>query len=270
MGQKYGQHFLTRPSILEAIADAAVEDLADGSSVLEIGPGRGALTDHLLARAAHVIAIEIDPVLVQYLRQKYREQIEAGKLTLIEDDILKADISGWGPLPVVGNLPYYITSPILERLFSARSWTRAVFLVQAEVAERLAANSGIVKGSKASSRDYGYLSIVAQTQASVKILLHVPRAAFRPPPKVESAVVQLLPKDTVKEYGITDLPAFLRFAGVCFRQKRKTLRNNLSAAYPKEIVDKLPESGMRAEQMSIADLVRLAGTLVKLATDERR
>jgi 16S rRNA (adenine1518-N6/adenine1519-N6)-dimethyltransferase len=257
VGRKYGQHFLTRKSVLDAIATAACEGLTLSQPLIEIGPGRGALTECLLERAPHVVAIEIDPVLVQYLRQKFREAIDTGKLTLIESDVLKTDLGAWGPALVVGNLPYYITSPILERLFATQHWTRAVFLVQAEVAARLAAESGIRKGSKSSNRDYGYLSVVAQTQASVEVLMDVPSSAFRPPPKVESAVVKLLPRDAAAEFGITNLPTFLKFASVCFHQKRKTLRNNLSSAYNKDLVDHLPEARMRAEQMTIPDLARL-------------
>lgn len=229
---------------MDRIAEAACAQ--DSPLVIEIGPGRGALTECLLERAQQVIAIEIDPVLVQYLRQKFADAIAAERLTLIEADILKADLSAWGPAPVVGNLPYYITSPILERTFAAKTVTQAVFLMQAEVAARLCANPG--------SRDYGYLSVVAQAQAQVERLFDVPAAAFRPPPKVESAVVRLTPRDA----GIRDMAKFLRFASVCFRQKRKTLRNNLAAAYPKEQVDALPEARLRAEQLPVAELARLA------------
>src|SRR5262249_40386267 len=148
---------------------------------IEIGPGRGALTEPLLARAERVIAIELDLVLVQYLRQKFREQIESGSLQLIEGDVLKSDLGGWGPAAICGNLPYYITSPILERVFAAASWQRAVLMVQAEVASRIAASPA--------TRDYGYLSVLAQSHARVERLIEVPRSAFRPPPKVDSAVL---------------------------------------------------------------------------------
>jgi 16S rRNA (adenine1518-N6/adenine1519-N6)-dimethyltransferase len=252
VGRRFGQHFLVRKSILDGIAAAACPQ---GSPlVVEIGPGRGALTEELLARAGRVVAIEVDPVLVHYLRQKFAGAIAEERFTLIEGDVLRADLGAWGPVPIAGNLPYYITSPILERTFAAQgNWTQAVFLMQAEVATRLCAQPG--------SRDFGYLSVVAQAQAHVERLMEVPAAAFRPPPKVESAVVRLVPRDAVADFGITDTQAFLRFASLCFRQKRKTLRNNLSVAYPKEVLDTLPEAKLRAEQMSIAELARLALTL---------
>lgn len=208
----------------------------------------------MLARADRLIAIEVDTVLVHYLRQKFAHAIAEGRLELIEGDILQTDLTVWGSAPVAGNLPYYITSPIVEKVLAARV-PRAVFLVQAEVAARLTAGPG--------SRDYGYLSVLAQSQARVENLFPVPAAAFRPPPKVESAVVRMTPRDAAEDFGITDLRGFLRFAGVCFRQKRKTLRNNLSTAYPKEIVDTLPEGKLRAEQLGVAELARLYRSLLE-------
>lgn len=212
------------------------------------------MTECLLARAQRVVAIEVDSVLIHYLRQKFADAILSERFLLIEGDVLKCDLGAWGKAPIAGNLPYYITSPILEKVFETTKWTQAVFLVQAEVAARLAANPG--------SRDYGYLSVLAQAQARVERLFDVPAAAFRPPPKVESSVVRLTPRDAASDFGITDVPAFLRFASVCFRHKRKTLRNNLAAAYPKELVDSLPEGKLRAEQLSVAELARLSRQVV--------
>src|ERR1700729_3871596 len=115
LGRRLGQHFLVRQPILERIAEAVCP--GNGGTVVEIGPGRGALTSHLLARAERVVAIEIDPVLGQYLQAKFRDE---PKLEIVEGDILKADLSQWTPAAVAGNLPYYITSPILERVLSLR------------------------------------------------------------------------------------------------------------------------------------------------------
>ncbi len=221
--------------------------------MVEIGPGKGALTEALLDRADKVVGIEVDPVLVHYLQQKFRGPIEAGRLVLVECDVLKADLGAWGRCAIAGNLPYYITSPILDRVFAAASlWERAVFLVQAEVAARLAASPG--------SRDYGYLTVFAQVQASVEMLFEVPRSAFRPPPKVDSAVVKFEPREAPE-----DILPFLKFAGMCFRQKRKTLRNNLAPYYGKAELDALPEARLRAEQMSIGDLAKLQAKLSSAA-----
>ena len=252
MGRRYGQHFLARPSILDRIASAACGS-GDPPLVIEIGPGKGALTGPLLELARKVAAIEVDPVLVHYLRQKFRDALDAGRLELIEGDVLKTDLSQWGPAVVAGNLPYYITSPILERVFALDTWVRAVFLVQAEVAARIAASPG--------GREYGYLSVLAQMYARPEILVEVPRAAFRPPPKVDSAVVCLEPRDAAVEWNIPvrkpDRDAFLRFASACFRQKRKTLRNNLAPVYGRERMDAMPEGRLRAEQLGVLELAAL-------------
>lgn len=236
MGRRLGQHFLFRKSILDRIADAACGERVE--RVVEIGPGKGALTESLLARADKVVAIEVDPHLVHYLNQKFRDAIDAGRLDVIEGDVLKTDFGG---AVITGNLPYYITSPILEKVFSLQDWTRAVFLVQAEVAERLAAKPG--------SRDFGYLTVQTQVHAEAEILFGVPRDAFRPPPKVESAVVSLTRRNVAE-----DPAGFLKFASLCFRHKRKTLRNNLMPLYD---LSKMDEGRLRAEQMSISELARL-------------
>jgi 16S rRNA (adenine1518-N6/adenine1519-N6)-dimethyltransferase len=248
VARRLGQHFLAKKSILDRIASAACDDGVP--LAIEIGPGKGALTDSLLALAAKVVAIEVDPYLVHYLRQKFADPITEGRLVLVEGDVLKTGLASWGPAVVAGNLPFYITSPILERLFQISGhWTRAVFMVQAEVAERLAACPG--------TRDFGYLSVQTQLFAHPEILFPVSRTAFRPPPKVDSAVVRLEPRDATADLGIADHAGFLRFASACFRQKRKTLRNNLAPVYGNERIDGLPEARLRAEQMSMADLAAL-------------
>ncbi len=212
--------------------------------MVEIGPGRGALTSHLIARSARVIAIEIDPVLVQYLRAKFRDE---PRLTVIESDILKADLSQWGSVTVVGNLPYYITSPIVEKTLALGSLLhRAVFLLQKEVAERVTAHPG--------TRAHGFLSVQTQLLSTPELLFTVPASAFRPPPKVDSAVVRLTPK---RDMPVRDQSAFLNFVGLCFRQKRKKIRNNLLGVFNKTVLDAIPETAQRAEQLSIQELLAL-------------
>jgi 16S rRNA (adenine1518-N6/adenine1519-N6)-dimethyltransferase len=266
VGRRLGQHFLAKKSILDRIAEAACPGRAP--LVIEIGPGKGALTESLLERAEKVVAIELDAFFVHYLQQRFREPVEQGRLTLVEGDFLKTDLTRWGApgeMVIAGNLPYYITSPILEKVFglghaslahavsnqsqSDPLWTRAVFMMQAEVAARLTAQPG--------SRDFGYLSVQTQLMSRPEILFPVSRTAFRQPPKVDSAVVKLVPRVAAEDFGLTDRAGFLRFASACFRHKRKTLRNNLAPLYGTERVEKLPEARLRAEALSVAELAAL-------------
>jgi 16S rRNA (adenine1518-N6/adenine1519-N6)-dimethyltransferase len=181
---------------------------------------------------------------VQYLRAKFRDQ---PALEIVENDILKTDLTAWRPRAVTGNLPYYITSPIIEKiLLLDPPVERAVFLVQKEVAERLTSAPG--------SRDYGYLSVQTQLLAAAEMVFTVPAAAFQPPPKVESALVRLTPRPVLPA---PEARQFLKFASAAFHQKRKTLRNNLLGMYPKEQLDGVPETKRRAEQLGLQELISL-------------
>jgi 16S rRNA (adenine1518-N6/adenine1519-N6)-dimethyltransferase len=246
LGRRLGQHFLFQQSLLERIAVAACGEAA--ARVIEIGPGPGGLTAALARRAGELILIELDSGLAAALRAQYSQQPQ---VKVIEADVLATDMGQWGAAVVCGNLPYYITSPIVERALALGPLLeRAVFLVQREVANRLAAQPG--------SRDYGFLSVSVQAQCRVEKLFVVKPAAFRPPPNVDSAVVRLTP---LAEPQTPDLAAFRRFASQCFRQKRKTLRNNLAPLAPRELLDSLPEAALRAEQLSVAQLAALAARL---------
>ena len=238
---KLGQHFLQDEGVLARIASAAV---APDDTVVEIGPGRGALTRHLLEIARHVLAIELDAGLAEALPQRCGAP---QRLTVITADILQVslpDILSESPPTrsvIVGNLPYYITSPILRKVLGARHGFRsATFLMQEEVADRVVASGG--------SRSFGFLSCFCQLQSGPEKLFRVPPDAFEPPPAVHSAVVRF---DVAGEPPPAGLLAFL---SACFRQPRKTLKNNLAARYPPDRVHADPCAGMRAQQLSLGQL----------------
>lgn len=258
MGRRLGQHFLARHSILERIAHSACPERVP--LVVEIGPGKGALTQHLVERADRIVAVEVDPVLIPYLRHKFRD---APNLTVVEADVLTTDLGQWGPAVVIGNLPYYITSPILSRVFDLGDrWQGSVFLIQKEVAERLTAEPG--------SREYGYLTVHTNLYSRPEYLFTVGRGAFSPPPKVDSAVVRLTPRDAAADFGIDNIPAFLDFVSACFRHKRKMLRSNLATRYGREKLAGVPQLQARAEQLSVAELHRMFVALEHAGQAENR
>ena len=256
---KLGQHFLVDPSAAIRIAEA-FGDLSQ-STVLEIGAGRGALTSLLARRTRRLIAIELDRVLAAQLRMKFSL---AQNVEIIEGDILAIDFDTlFGPKPgstrpgmnhqpeqvrVVGNLPYFITSDILLRLFAYRKYFETIVLmVQREVGDRLAARPG--------TSEYGLLSATAQLYASVEKLFTLPPSAFSPPPKVFSTVVRLIIASRIEGLNVPET-GFIAFLRKSFGQKRKTLWNNLKSDYePATLRTALEKSGvkptLRAEALSL-------------------
>jgi 16S rRNA (adenine1518-N6/adenine1519-N6)-dimethyltransferase len=231
---KLGQHFLVSDSAAIRMADA-LGDVSE-STVLEIGPGRGVISSLLAKRARRLIAVEIDRVLAAQLRLKFGM---THNVEVIEADILSIDFDSlFGPKPglgrpgielkpipvrVVGNLPYFITSDILLRLFAfAKYFDTIVIMVQREVADRLAAPPG---GS-----DYGLLSATAQLYAKVEKLFTLPPEAFEPAPKVHSTVLRLNIAPQIEKLGVAG-DGFIGFLKLSFAQKRKTLWNNLKSRY---------------------------------------
>lgn len=240
--QKLGQHFLVKGRTLEQIAEAACGEHVP--LAVEIGPGRGALTERLLTRADRVVAIELDPALVARLRLRWQHE---SRLEIIEADALQVDWCQWGGGVLVGNLPYYVATPIISRyLHNPGPLQHAAFLIQKEVAERITAKPG--------GREYGYFSVECQFLSDVEYLFTVQPGAFQPPPKVESAVVRLTPR---AEPLPGDASQFLKFVSLCFRQKRKTLRNNLAGKYPAERYESRPEISRRAEQLTLDEFREL-------------
>ena len=212
------QNFLADPDVLQAILDLA--DVAPVDRVLEIGPGLGILTGGLLDGGASVTAVELDAGLVAYLRGRFGDAIGDGRLTLVEGDALDQELPALVPPPyqVVANLPYHITSPILHRLLGAPpSPERLILMVQAEVAERIAAAPG----------QMSYLSAFVQFHAEVRVALRVPPEAFEPAPKVSSAVIVLEPRAEPALPRERE-PALWGLVQSGFRERRKMLRNVLA------------------------------------------
>lgn len=183
--KRFGQHFLKDARVLEAIADALGP--LENRTVIEIGPGRGALTDRLVERAQRVVAVEVDRDLVAHLRTRYAAMKH---VEIVEADVLHtslAELAG-GPYVLAGNVPYYITTPIIFHALESPRPDVAVYLVQKEVADRLAAPPG--------DKTYGALSVNVQAVAKVELLRRVQPGAFNPPPTVDSAVIRIIPNDT--------------------------------------------------------------------------
>lgn len=209
-----GQHFLTDPRILGRIADAL--GAAAGETVVEIGPGRGALTDILLARGLRVVAIEVDRDLAPMLEQRH-----AGNpaLTVIPRDVLEVDLAeaaGISPYLLVGNVPYNITTPILFHALQRPRAARAVYLVQKEVAERVVAKAG--------DESYGALTANVQVVAKAELLFTVPAGAFIPPPKVESAVLRITPLEAPLVAADEEAPYRLMVQGAFGMRRKQMLR----------------------------------------------
>jgi 16S rRNA (adenine1518-N6/adenine1519-N6)-dimethyltransferase len=248
---RLGQNFLTDG----AAARRIVEALGDISNrtVIEIGPGRGVLTDLLIPRAKRVIGIELDRVLAAQLRMRYATK---PNVEILESDFVTAEFASMvgrkpGPLhdlrptqpvtvDVVGNLPYYITSDIVLRILELRQHIeRAVIMVQREVADRMAAEPG--------SRDYGLLSATTQLFARVEKLFTLPPAAFSPAPQVHSSVLRLTMAPRLGDLQVEEEP-FIAFLKLAFAQKRKTLLNNLRGQYADTgIRAALKSAGQRAD-----------------------
>lgn len=239
-----GQHFLVNREILARLAEAACGEHT--ARTIEIGPGKGALTRYLLEKTDELHSVELDPSLVKYLERHFAGD---ARLHVHHADVLETDLTQWGPAAIAGNLPYYITSPIVEKFLNLDdTFETAVFLTQWEVAQRLLAQPG--------SRDYAYLTVATQLVCNVELVARVPPAAFSPPPKVDSGAVRLQRKRVVPQ----NRGALLKFVGRCFTHKRKNLRNNLRAFYGTAI-DSLPEANLRAEQLHLEQFAALYGKL---------
>ncbi len=258
--QRMGQHFLGnaawRQRIFKILSPGANE------SWLEIGAGHGEMTQLLAADGRRVIAIEADSPLAEDLQQKVHDhERDWPNVEIVSADVLTVDFQKLvtGDFRVYGNLPYYITSPILHHLFDYARQIRSIHIViQLEVAERIAAQPG--------RREYGYLSALCQFYTKPEIVLRIPPGAFRPPPRVKSALVRMTLPGEHASLNVTDEKGFLQFVQGCFAQKRKTLRNNLQTiASDQQIRQAIEDCGLRpdarAEQLTLAQFAFLFARL---------
>lgn len=268
-----GQNFLGDLAWRKRIAD--VLPIRAGDTWLEIGAGHGEMTEFLAQLATRVIAIELDAQLAAGLRKRAEEW---PNVAVVESDVLIADLAqlaGSNRFRMYGNIPYYITSPILHRIFALPRHPESAHLVmQLEVAERLISPPG--------HREYGYLSVATQFYSAPEIALRIPPGAFRPPPKVDSALVTLNFPGAGAKLQVRDDAAFMEFVQLCFAQKRKTLVNNLRAKFSKkrsarkissksasefDLMEVLRAANIsataRAEQLTIAQFAALFHALLK-------
>ena len=263
---KLGQNFLSGPGAAQQIVDAL--GVIGDRVVIEIGPGKGALTKLLAKNAGRLIAIEFDRMLAAQLRFDYSryqnvEIIEADVLAVDFDTIVRGELQGTTDrqphhqgvrAKVVGNIPYYITSDILLKLFSFhRDFDELVIMVQREVADRIAARPG--------TREYGLLTVTTQLYCEAQNLFTLPPSAFTPPPKVHSSVLRLTVNPRAASLGV-DERGFIAFLKLAFGQKRKTLGNNLkntfgAAEISSAIAGVELEKSVRAEAATLAQLAAI-------------
>ena len=256
-----GQHFLHERGIVGKIVLAV--DPQPGDRLVEIGPGQGAITFPLLEKHGSLTAIEFDRDLIAPLTAAARE---FGVLTIVSGDVLDIDftaLAGGSPerpekIRLVGNLPYNLSSPILFHALDHAAAIRDMhFMLQKEVVDRMAAGPG--------SKVYGRLSVMLQAYCAVTPLFKVPPGAFRPPPKVDSAVVRLVPR-APDSIGVADRSHFAHVVRAAFGQRRKTLRNALNGVADSAAIEAAGlDPGARAEQIEVAGFIRLANSLVPSA-----
>ncbi|EDX85135.1 dimethyladenosine transferase [Synechococcus sp. PCC 7335] len=271
--KRFGQHWLCSDQVLNQIVRAG--ELAEGDLVLEIGPGQGVLTQRLLDTSAKVLAVEIDRDLCLQLSDQFIADMASGQFRLIESDFLELnfdqallDFELDRPNKVVANIPYYITAPILEKLLGTmRSpnpfpFSNIVLLVQKEISDRLCAQPG--------TRANGALTIRVQYLAECEEICLVPPSAFKPTPKVDSAVVRLRPRPFLTP---AEDPIFLsQLVKLGFSQKRKMLRNNLQSIVDRDTLSALLESlslnpQTRAEGLGVGEWVALSNAVGKLKSE---
>jgi 16S rRNA (adenine1518-N6/adenine1519-N6)-dimethyltransferase len=256
--KRMSQNFLVARQIVERIADAT--EVREGERIVELGPGLGTLTGELLRRGARVIAIEMDPEMVEVVEEELGNtgRVEVRQADAAEIDL--ASIAEGEPIKVVGNLPYAVTGAILKNLIAhRRSISSAVVMVQREVRDRLV--------SRPKSRDYGALTVFTQAAFRVDKVVDVKAGSFHPPPKVASAVVRLTPLEPPRA---EETPTFRSVVKAAFQARRKTLRNALRQRISTEIVDQALadasiDGGRRGETLDVEEFGALADAFQRLS-----
>ncbi len=261
MRRRLGQHFLFDPTILKRIVDAS--NVSSDDLVVEIGPGKGRLTEILAKRVGKVIAIELD--------ERFCDELERGVLRHLQNvelhcmDVLRFPFEELPPFRVVANIPYYITTPIIFRLLQDKvQLISATLTIQKEVAERIIATPG--------GKQYGVLSLMVQYFTEPSILFYIPRGAFSPPPKVDSAVIHLK-RRAQPPVEVVDRRLFFRLIKDAFSKRRKTISNSLKG-YTRNIKEALKRADIdvqiRPERLGMDDFARLSNIVAELIKADRR
>jgi 16S rRNA (adenine1518-N6/adenine1519-N6)-dimethyltransferase len=251
--KRFGQNFLHDETVIERIIDSI--DPQPQDHVVEIGPGKGALTRHLLHKCGRLDTIELDRDLVDYLARTLQQE---KYFHIHQGDALKFDLSQLTDQPrslrIVGNLPYNISTPVIFHLLRQQTLIKDMtFMLQLEVVNRLAAGLG--------DNNYGRLGLMAQYFCKVEHLFNVPSAAFTPKPKVSSAIVRLTPHDN-PPVTVKDVECLQNVIRTAFTQRRKTLRNSLRSLVPEETLQQLSlDLTLRPENLSLADYARIADSI---------
>lgn len=252
--KRFGQNFLIDTALINAIAESAEPNEAD--HIVEIGPGLGAITGELVGSGAQITLIELDRDLVARLRIDFHKELSDGRVEIINEDVLKVDLNAVHQkapekaTKLIGNLPYNISTPVLFHILDHKQhFLSMTFMLQKEVVDRLSAAP--------STSAYSALSVIIQHECFVEKLFDVPPESFKPPPKVDSAVVQMKPKSELA-MPESDLPAFREFVHKCFQQRRKTLRNNLKGILEVDVIESIginPQD--RPEHLHLDDYLAL-------------
>lgn len=244
--KRFGQNFLVNRGIIDSIILSIDPNSED--TILEIGPGLGALTDSLVASNAKIIAVEIDRDLAAGLQNKYQN---SSNIQILNQDILDFDFSSLGKIKVIGNLPYNISSHLLFLLYEQLQNIECMtFMLQKEVAERLCASIN--------TKQYGRMSVMSQLYCDIHTVIDVPPECFDPPPKVNSAVVKMLPKPEVK----VDKKCLKELLTTAFNQRRKTISNSLKPLLNAEELSNIGiDAKLRAENLTLQDYLNICNYL---------